>query len=134
MLHVGQLAPGSIQTNQIIQETGFTRQTLRDVAAVKRRVASCGELFDVMKKSLKNVTKTELLTHAQFLITQLSLPPCDRMCRRNRDALICWFCENKPDVAVGRQQRVELPHLVDVFPDLFQSTANRVSHVIERSE
>jgi hypothetical protein len=133
MLRVGQLAPGSIRTNQTIQETGFTRQTLRDLASVKRRIANCGESFDVVKKSLKNVTKTTLLTHAQFLVTQFSFPPCDRVCRRNRDALICWFCANKPNVAVELQQRVVLPHLVDLLPDLFQSTANGVLQMTEGS-
>jgi hypothetical protein len=112
------IAPGTIRTNQRIRETGASRQTARDNDCVQQRIAACAAIFPDVKARLKGGTKDELLKYAEDIAQQRHLPPPDRVCRRSRDAVICWFCANAPNVLTEVTRKVVLPPLSTLFPDL----------------
>jgi hypothetical protein len=107
-----------ILATQTIHESALSRQTIRDVAAVKNRVAKCGQEFENMKNRLKNATKQQLLDYADSIAPQYHFPPCDRVCRRSKEALVCWFCEHVPTIAIEQPRRIELPPIDVRFPVL----------------
>jgi hypothetical protein len=55
----------------------------------------------IMRATGLSNTQTNLLEFAQTLIRQRGLSPVDRLARRKKPALVCWFCENCPDLMLN---------------------------------
>jgi hypothetical protein len=78
----------------------LTAQTIRDGNTVAMRRHRVGEQYNQMERQLcrlfgSNVTRKTLLTFADLLLKEgLVRNPLDRLARRTKEALICWFCEN----------------------------------------
>lgn len=75
-----------------------TSQSNRDHEMVKSRSSSLGPKLDLVSGQLKrmygaNVTAVSLLHRANNLERILGIT-VDRLARRNRQALFCWFTEN----------------------------------------
>jgi hypothetical protein len=51
-----------------------------------------------MQDHLDGKPKAELLWAADILTSRSDIQKVSRSERRNRDALICWFCESFPDL------------------------------------
>jgi hypothetical protein len=116
----------------------MTGQTARDHVEAQRRLAGIGPLFVLMKHRLSGWTKKELLRMAKEIATAKQIPRADRVARRRRDVLICWFCRCAPEFLFSPQLdpgqgpieqipedeasmggRVEFPHLPDqAFPHI----------------
>jgi hypothetical protein len=83
-------------------------QKRRDDAALSIRCANHEPLYSQMANFLTKYKETQLVIEAaEFTDLQLKqgidIPPLDRIARRKRDGLICWFCEYHSDVlATGR--------------------------------
>jgi hypothetical protein len=79
------------------EQTGTTRQTQRDRDEVKRRRSQCPEeTFQRMRMALLRQSKIKLLNDCVIRSNETKCPQPDRLCRRHREALICWFCEFWP--------------------------------------
>jgi hypothetical protein len=102
---------------------GVTAQTRRDLQKCQQRVNKNRCLFPLMKDHLHRFPKAELLKYASKLSTQKQIPPVDRVCRRNRDALICWFCESCPDILGAVAASVALPPQRVLFPSISELLA-----------
>jgi hypothetical protein len=48
-------------------------------------------------------TRDVLQGMAERLIQERRIRPLDRLARRKKQALVCWFCENCPDLLVNPQ-------------------------------
>jgi hypothetical protein len=77
-----------------------TLQTVRDEHALELRKRKAGEQYHVIEAWLQQIigkkpTRQRLLT-ADTKLCELEIVhnPPDRLCKRKKDALICWFCEN----------------------------------------
>jgi hypothetical protein len=83
--------------------------TQREAAAVHDRMMRVGPRYHEMVRALEVITKmlqlkttrAPLEDFANSLIKERGLPPLDRLARRKKQALICWFCENCPDVMLN---------------------------------
>jgi hypothetical protein len=82
------------------------RATELDAIAVMERVRRVQPHYEQMDIALTMVAASahlaptcgSLLRLAHHLIQQRELPPLDRLARRQRAGLVCWFCENCPDL------------------------------------
>jgi hypothetical protein len=79
-------------------------QGIRDAAIVQARIQRCSTLFNRMKTKLKDLTITYMLKLASThpMIGAISSP--DRIARRKKAALICWFCEYWPELVINSQE------------------------------
>jgi hypothetical protein len=75
-----------------------TPQTRRDLEKIKQRKNKNSYVFPMMRAYLQQFPKGVLLQVAREISESKQIPPVDRICRRNREALICWFCESAPEV------------------------------------
>jgi hypothetical protein len=71
-----------------------SRQTASDHMTLALRTHRCGEDFERVKDLLKGKTKAQLLQIAHNISTKYEVCDADRLCRRQFDALVCWFVEN----------------------------------------
>lgn len=94
-----------------------TSQTDRDLQHVRRRILAVPpSQFATMAISLARSTKAQLLQRACSISRECGAPAPDRMARRHRDALICWYCQFCPTVT-----SVEFPPADSValpFPEI----------------
>lgn len=86
----------------VIKRVG-KRQMLSDRAIqeqeqVNSRIKKAGSLFDFVAKELKNVFHkdlnfTELRNIASTAVKGTNIK-IDRLSKRNKNAMLCWYCEN----------------------------------------
>jgi hypothetical protein len=111
------------------------RQTqLDEQRGIHRRKAN-ERLFDQMMKKLQQNGKNSLLQFAKAVAKKKGIS-VDRLARRQKDSLICWFCENCPELlnddpltSVTNQQSAEpillpTPKEPAFFQGLEQAEAN----------
>jgi hypothetical protein len=55
-------------------------------------------MYPRMNNHLGGMPKEILLKMANEISAKKGIPSPDRICRRNRDPLICWFCESCPEL------------------------------------
>lgn len=75
-----------------------SQQSIRDHEKIVRRMKSVGVLPDFILAYLektynKHLTTASLLMLANTAVYSLNLP-IDRLAKRNRQALLCWFAEH----------------------------------------
>jgi hypothetical protein len=58
-------------------------------------------MFPSMEALLRPYPKEQLLVALRRICKEQGLPEIPRVCRRNRDAIICYFCLNCPDFPRG---------------------------------
>jgi hypothetical protein len=73
-------------------------QTQRDNEKIEDRKRKLGSKFSAMQSHLKCSPKAELLWAADILTFRFGIEKVGRSGRRNRDALVCWYCESFPDL------------------------------------
>jgi hypothetical protein len=78
-----------------------TNQTARDHIQTRKRVAEVAPLFVSMKVLFAGRTKHELLTMSMNIANAKQIPHVDRLARRSRDVLICWFCRCAPELLIS---------------------------------
>jgi hypothetical protein len=83
---------------KLFDSTPISAQTEKDNVSLSARKTALGSKFDAMKDFLKGKTKVELLFAARLLRKERNIEKVDRVAKRHRDALICWYCESCPDV------------------------------------
>ena len=94
-----------------------TRQTAIDQERSNERRRIAGGIFHRMSAVLVRVihgkaTRVALLRMAAALASQKGIT-IDRGSKRLKDSLICWFCENCPEIACGGMQPAKAPETVD---------------------
>jgi hypothetical protein len=72
----------------------ISRATQREHQEVARRKAKAGQLYYTVLRGLQKIPKGTLLPEADALCKGGNRPRPDRICRRQFEALICWFCDN----------------------------------------
>jgi hypothetical protein len=82
----------------------LSHQTTRDNSRLIERMRRCSEMLKLVEPVLKGPygkrTMSELLSLADGCTrVDPGLPPADRLARRSRPGLLCWFCENWGAVA-----------------------------------
>jgi hypothetical protein len=70
----------------------LTDQTVRDRARVAGLAEQCSPLFAVVGDALRPLLKPALIAKAEFITRQHGAEPIGRIGRRQRKALIAWFC------------------------------------------
>jgi hypothetical protein len=70
-----------------------TPQTLRDHIEIERRRLRAGPDYDRMCLVMANLKKNQMLEEARQVMSFRKVPRPDRLCKRNRIALMSWFCE-----------------------------------------
>jgi hypothetical protein len=83
-----------------------TKATKRENEALQKRVRSNAMLFGNMSVSLSLIIPALRIPNRRVTLDDLAtrlakhrhLNPPDRLARRKKPALICWFCENCPDL------------------------------------
>jgi hypothetical protein len=93
---------GMIILRRLSKTRDLSKQTERDKANLMQRRRELGERYDHMERDLTQftqpkMTRPKLFTLAAILrqkgIVQNEL---NRLCRRNMEGIICWFCDNLP--------------------------------------
>ncbi|EAX99603.1 hypothetical protein TVAG_427670 [Trichomonas vaginalis G3] len=87
-----------IQTRSVNKHKRKTSQSKRDYEKIKNRISQAGIQMDYVAAYLEklygdHMTVTNLLSLATKIAQKLDLN-IDRLAKRNRSALICWFAEN----------------------------------------
>jgi hypothetical protein len=78
-----------------------TLQTIRDLQRTQERKSKSNDVYTYFETALAPFTKVGLrkealaFVEAQKAIGYVIRPP-DRIARRQRTALVCWFCEHHP--------------------------------------
>jgi hypothetical protein len=91
----GPAAPHPIYVVSRIISTSSRRRTVNtDMTETQKRVRQCGELYFTVRTMLSGITKRKLLEIAALIASMYNVPGVDRVARRNKDALICWWCKN----------------------------------------
>jgi hypothetical protein len=93
------------------------RATELETIAVMNRLKRVQPAFHRMETALEMITASAhlpatcgaLMELAQSLIRDRGLPALDRLARRQRTGLICWFCEHCPDIMVNPQLFIWVP-------------------------
>lgn len=90
--------PYEVPVTDKVNTKRTTARSVRDYDAVAYRTKSLGTRVDLVTDTLKNtfgqnVTASWLLHWAKRIEQMLGLQ-IDRLARRNRQALFCWFTEN----------------------------------------
>jgi hypothetical protein len=73
-------------------------QIEKDNRSIWKRKEVLGQRFFAMNELLRTRNRKELILAARMLQNDRRLVKIDRIARRNRDALICWYCETCPDI------------------------------------
>jgi hypothetical protein len=78
-------------------------QRERDREKLKWRMRECSALREPMAQRLRGYSKAELLAEAALFVRNelpkgRHIPAVDRIGRRSRDGLICWFVMNYPEI------------------------------------
>lgn len=79
----------------------WNQQTRRDHDTILKQIIQCGSAFHVMHNTLRLYPKAALLGPLRYVCQQRNLPPVPRLCRRSKDALVCFFCLYCPDFPLG---------------------------------
>jgi hypothetical protein len=105
--------PGQIVVHHISKPRTLSAQTCRDDKTLANRRKRVGEQYNHMEQILERVigplvTRAKLFAAAALLCKYgiVQRGP-DRLCRRKKEALICWFCEN--EAAICRHFDIQMP-------------------------
>jgi hypothetical protein len=86
--------------------------------------------YELVRSQLpKCYTKWRLLADTERII---GAPPPDRICRRSKPALICWFLEHAEDyldriiASSNRAKGDQVGQLLDLVPDTWENTDDEV--------
>ena len=112
---------------------GSTDQALRDYEKIQSRLAQKGLMVDIVmayfeKIMGRKVRAAFILNVAQILSSMLQIK-LDRLAKRNRTALLCWYAENWQKIA-PQLQTVVLQYAKD--PDFFTFEENHTFMGIEQ--
>jgi hypothetical protein len=92
---------------------GTVRRTQRESATALERRRRNSAIFCAMEAALKALcrgfTKAELLRLAEKFETVKGVR-VDRSARRQKDCLVCWFCENCPELLDPNPAQVVPPN------------------------
>jgi hypothetical protein len=107
--------------------TQRTPQTVRDNNKVTSWKERCGVAFQAMDAKLQGRTVFELIIEAMKLCHQAQLrgqpiSKIGRLEKRLRDALICWFCENCPDMPANGSVGAKSNETMNVDVQLSETT------------
>jgi hypothetical protein len=108
---------------------GTTVQTVKDHNDVMSRRLKAGERYHQMTKLLAilfgpKVTRAKMFTVANSWCETFGFEKPDRVCQREKEALICWFCDHL-DIVLGSLNGAslepeisaqQLSHLDDSMP------------------
>ena len=80
------------------KRTELSDRAIHEQEQVNNRIKNAGSLFEIVTKELKNIFHKnlnfpELRNIADMAIKGTDLK-VDRLSKRNKNAMICWFCEN----------------------------------------
>jgi hypothetical protein len=78
----------------------WNQQTRRERSLVLEQMAMCSGIFPLVSAALSRYPKAQLMAPLKRISRERRLPEVPRICRRSRDALICYFCLYCPDVAL----------------------------------
>jgi hypothetical protein len=76
-------------------------QTFRDRSRVAEVRRDCGEIYPMMAELLAPFSKAALLPPLRRICAARGLPQPLRVCRRMKEALVCFFCLFLPDFPLG---------------------------------
>jgi hypothetical protein len=90
------------------KKTDLAPKTINDQKAINDRMRECSVTYPAMQRALDqafsqnqiNPTASELRQFADFLVEKEGRSKLDRLARRNKQATICWFCEQCPELLV----------------------------------
>ncbi|EAY00879.1 hypothetical protein TVAG_265820 [Trichomonas vaginalis G3] len=92
-----------IETRRINKHKRNTAQSFRDHNRIVSRMEQIGIKVDFVSACLEKICKDKLTTAfllliANSLISKLNIP-IDRLAKRNRTALLCWYAEHWEEVS-----------------------------------
>jgi hypothetical protein len=115
----------------VLAPPSVTVQTQRDLHKMQQRMNKNRVMYPRMNTHLEGIPKDILLKMANKISVMKEIPPADRICRRNRSALVCWFCESylemlSPQLMLtpnvhpepGSTPRLPFPPIGDLVRDL----------------
>jgi hypothetical protein len=84
----------NINTGSSLPAKDKARQTMRDKQEMMKRIKRWSSMFSQIKDGyFKGKRKSWMLEQANGIVARTGYKSPDRLCKRQRDALICWFCE-----------------------------------------
>jgi hypothetical protein len=93
---------------------------MRDNFRLVERMRRCAHVFKMIERILDGGSRKRTMLELIVLADECGrmdplLPPADRLARRSRAGLLCWFCENWALVAPLLHLQFERP-MQDVVP------------------
>jgi hypothetical protein len=86
--------PNPLWRNQLPPEVATrTPQTRRDTLAAQHRMAEVADRFPLALQLLAHLSKRQMLAMAAEICRAHGVPKPDRLARRQRVVLVCWFCQ-----------------------------------------
>jgi hypothetical protein len=83
-----------INTGSSLPAKDKARQTMCDEQEMMKRIKKCGSMFNQIKdRYFEGKRKSWMLEQANGVVARTGYKSPDRLCKRHKDALICWFCE-----------------------------------------
>lgn len=113
-----------LSTRKMRKFTVVSLQNMKDHDEILLRMQVCGVQIDLVTEILESknggrVTVEHLLSFARKLSKKLGIR-LDRLANRNRNALLCWYCEN---------WSVVFPHLDDFNSKTGSKTMRRLPQI-----
>jgi hypothetical protein len=110
-----------------------TTQTARDNQIAQARISQHAEILPRMKSRFHDYTIQDLRNVAAAVVEQHGVPGPDRIARRRRDVLICWFCQFYPSILHEPDLRHDntIAHQEDDHPDVSFFLDHEVSPFFE---
>lgn len=110
------VSPPVIVLQRVGKRSELSQRALKEQKIVNQRIKDCGESFQTIPKLLDSVFHTTLtFTDYKNIAEELTrfIPiKIDRLSKRNKSAMICWFAENWSIV------NCFLPHIaIDAKPE-----------------
>ncbi|OHT17561.1 hypothetical protein TRFO_00797 [Tritrichomonas foetus] len=119
-----------------ISNKNVLRQTERDQLRINEKVRKNRICYSQMEKVLNiiyggQVTKGKLLKMAHLIAKQRNLK-IERIEKRNKSALICWYCENCPDLLAYQEPSLLIDYIRQHTNFLGNSTFHTILEQIQQ--
>jgi hypothetical protein len=91
----------------------LTLETRKENEQANRRIRQCSN-YGAVNRTLEGYTRKVLLRAAERIVAEAGIPAPDRLAKRTKRTLICWFADNALEVSLDVVARV----LKDVYSEV----------------
>lgn len=114
-----------LTTRAVNKHKRKTPQSIRDYEKIKQRITDVGIKMDIVSAYLdhlfgSHVTALSLLKNANHYAKKIGIQ-VDRLAKRNRSAMLCWYAENWDKIKPYLPYKQDV-QLISIEPSIYSQT------------